>query len=251
MNTEKLIITMFCKIDDKMKDIPKHSQASLYPSEIVTLACLFVLKGKGTRAFYRWVRDNYAPLFPKLSHRTRLFRLFATHQDWSDRLLADPTIFGVIDAYGIEFIHPIREGRSDRQIGMKGISNHRWIVGGKLCLLLNKWGFVVGWDCDTTNVSDITFHPLIAAVEARMIVLSDTGFHAKEGDPSNLKLCPKGHWNDRMVVETVLSMLTVVCHLKHMRHCGWSAVKAHLAFGMGLFNLLTHFTILSCEHSPR
>lgn len=241
MNTENLVITMFCKIDDKMKGIPKHSQASLYPSEIVTLACLFVLKGKGTRAFYRWVRDNYRHLFPKLPHRTRLFRLFATHRDWSDRLLANPTVFGVIDAYGIEFIHPIREGRSDRQIGKKGISNHRWIVGGKLCLLLNKWGFVVGWDCGTANVSDITFQPLITAVEDRMIVFSDTGFHAKEGDPSNLKLCPKGHWNDRMVVETVLSMLTVVCHFKHMRHCAWSAVKAHLAFGMGLFNLLTQW----------
>mgnify|MGYP003565875461 CR=1 FL=1 len=94
MNTENLVITMFCKIDDKMKGIPKHSQASLYPSEIVTLACLFVLKGKGTRAFYRWVRDNYRHLFPKLPHRTRLFRLFATHRDWSDRLLSDTPSVG-------------------------------------------------------------------------------------------------------------------------------------------------------------
>lgn len=106
MNTEALICTMFCKIDDKMKGIPKHAQASLFPSEIVTLGCLFALKGKGTRAFYRWVRDNYRHLFPKLPHRTRLFRLFATHRDWSARLLADPTVFGVIDAYGIESPHP-------------------------------------------------------------------------------------------------------------------------------------------------
>ncbi len=241
MSTEDLIISMFCKIDDRMHGISTHSQAALYPSEVVTLACLFALKGVGTRAFYRWVRKNYRHLFPKLPHRTRLFRLFATHQDWSERLLADPTVFGVIDAYGIEFIHPIREGRSDRQIGKKGISNHRWIVGGKLCLLLNKWGFVVGWECDTANVSDITFHPLIFEVEDRMIVFSDTAFHAKEGDPPNLKLCPKGHWNERMIVETVLSMLTVVCHFKHMRHYVWSAVKAHVAFGMGLFNLLAQW----------
>jgi hypothetical protein len=110
-----------------------------------------------------------------------------------------------------------------------------------LCLLLNKWGFVVGWDCDTANVSDITFHPLIAEMEGRMVVFSDLGFHAKDGDPSNLKLCQKGHWNDRMVIETVLSMLTVVCQFKHMRHRIWPAVKAHLAFGMGLFNLLTQW----------
>jgi hypothetical protein len=34
-----------------------------------------------------------------------------------------------------------------------------------------------------------------------MIVLSDTGFHAAEGDPSNLKLCQRGEWQDRMLVE--------------------------------------------------
>jgi len=47
-----------------------------------------------------------------------------------------------------------------------------------------------------------------------MIVLSDTGFHAAEGDPTNLKLCQRGEWEDRMLVETVLSMLTLVCHVK-------------------------------------
>ena len=41
-----------------------------------------------------------------------------------------------------------------------------------------------------------------------MIVLSDTGFHAAEGDPANLKLCQRGEWQDRILVETVLSMLT-------------------------------------------
>ena len=80
--------------------------------------------------------------FPRLPERTRLFRLFRTHQDWTQAFLASPTVLGVIDTYGIELIHPIREGRSSHQIGRKGLSNHRWIVGGKLCLLLNQWG---GW----------------------------------------------------------------------------------------------------------
>jgi hypothetical protein len=47
-----------------------------------------------------------------------------------------------------------------------------------------------------------------------MIVLSDTAFHAAEGDPATLKLCPRGEWQDRLLVETVLSMLTFVCHCK-------------------------------------
>ena len=33
-------------------------------------------------------------------------------------------------------------------------------------------------------------------VDERMIVLSDTGFHAAEGDPTNLKLCQRGEWHD-------------------------------------------------------
>ena len=98
--------------------------------------------------------------------------------------LAAPTVLGVIDTYGIEFIHPIREGRSPHQIGRKGLSNHRWIVGGKLCLLLNQWGLIVGWACATANVADNTFQWLMQQVDGRMIVLSDTGFHAAEGVPA-------------------------------------------------------------------
>jgi len=33
-----------------MKDVPKHSQAKMYPSELATLGILFALKGKGCRA---------------------------------------------------------------------------------------------------------------------------------------------------------------------------------------------------------
>src|SRR5207249_7160447 len=91
--------------------------------------------------------------------------------------LAGPTVLGGIDMYGIELIHPIREGPSPHQIGRKGLSNHRWIVGGKLCLVLNQWGLVVGWAYATANVADNTFQWLIRQCEERMIVLSDTGFH--------------------------------------------------------------------------
>jgi len=77
-------------------------------------------------------------------------------------------------------------------------------------IMSNQWGLVVGWACATANVADNTFQWLIQQVDGRMIVLSDTGFHAAEGDPSNLKVCQRGEWQDRMLVETVLSMLTLV-----------------------------------------
>src|SRR6266853_3304901 len=198
-------------------------------------------QGGGNRPFYRWLARDYRTLFPLLPERTRLFRLFTTHQDWTQVFLAAPTVLGVIDTYGIELIHPIREGRSPQQIGRKGLSNHRWIVGGKLCLLLNQWGLIVGWACASANVADQTFQWLIRQVDGRMIGLSDTGFHAAEGDPANLKVCPRGEWQDRMLVETVLSMLTLVCHWKKVMHRGWEYFHARLAFTMAAFNVLVQW----------
>jgi hypothetical protein len=130
---------------------------------------------------------------------------------------------------------------STQQIGRKGKSNHRWIVGGKLCLLLNKLGLVVAWDCAGANAPDTAFHALIEPFEDEMIVLSDTAFHAKVGDPTNLKICERGLWNTRMLVETVLSMVTGVCHLKKVAHRTWAAFQTRLAFTLATFNLLVQW----------
>jgi len=238
VTTEEFTIELFYRIDQELLDVEKHPQAKLYPSEVVTIAFLFALKGVGNRAFYRWLIRDYRHLFPNLPERTRLFRLFQRHQSLTARFLAEPSVLGVIDAYGIELIHPIREGRTPHQIGKKGLSNHRWIVGGKLCLLLNQDGLVVAWDCHTANVHDKTFQPLIKQFEEDMIVLADTGFHAKVGDPKNLKVCQRGTWNVRMVIETVLSMLTLCNHFKHVRHRVWDYFEMRLAYTMAMFNVL-------------
>lgn len=241
MTTEDIITELFCRIDDALPAVRKHSQAKLYPSEVVTIAYLFALKGGHGRAFYRWLSNNWRHLFPNLPSRTRLFRLFVSHEHLTTQFMADPTLLGVIDSYGIELIHPIREGRSEKQIGQKGISNHRWIVGGKLCLLLNRLGLIVDWDFGTANVYDAVFHPLIEAVSDHMVVLADTNFHAAHGDPANLKICPRGTWNDRMVIETVLSMLTTISGFKKVFHRTWLHFRARLAFTMGLFNVLAQW----------
>src|SRR5262244_2068611 len=145
--TIECITALFCQVDDQLAGLPTHPEAHLWPSEVVTVKLLHALKGGSNRPFYRWLTRDYQPLFPRLPERTRLFRLLKTPQDWTRAFLAAPTVLGVIDTYGIELIHPMREGRSPQQIGRKGLSNHRWIVGGKLCLLLNQWGLIVGWDC--------------------------------------------------------------------------------------------------------
>ena len=241
MITVEFITALFYEVDEQLRTIPKHPEAHLWPSEVVTWGLLHALKGVGNRPFYRWLTRDYRPFFPRLPERPRLFRLLKTHQDWTQVFWAAPTVLGGIDTYGIELIHPTREGRSPQQIGRKGVSNHRWIVGGKLCLLLNQWGLIVGWACATATVADNTFQWLIRQFEERMIVLSDTGFHAAEGDPTNLKLCQRGAWADRMLVETVLAMLTLVCHLKKVMHRGWAYFQARLACTMAAFNVLVQW----------
>jgi hypothetical protein len=242
MTTEDFIIDLFCRVDDQMLDVKKHSQASLYPSEVVTLALLFALKGVGSRPFYRWLKRDYRHLFPRLPHRTRLFRLFNSHRLWTDRFLAGHSLIGLVDTYGIELIHPRREGRSQQQIGRKGLSNQRWIVGGKLCFILNHLGLIVDWDVATANVYDGTaFQEVVNQHVPHMVIFADEGFVKKDWHPDNLNICQRGEWNTRMIVETVLSMLTLVCHFKKVMHRAWAYFKSRLAYTMALFNLLVQW----------
>ena len=55
MTTVDFSTELFCRLDEAMRDVPKHPQASLYPSEVVTLAFMFAIKGVGNRPFYRWL----------------------------------------------------------------------------------------------------------------------------------------------------------------------------------------------------
>ncbi len=58
MTTVDFITELFCQVDDAMREVARHPQASLYRGEIVTLGMLFALKEVGELAFYRWlVRD--------------------------------------------------------------------------------------------------------------------------------------------------------------------------------------------------
>ena len=243
MTTQDFIMTLFCHVDQQRRDMPKHPKAKLSPSAVVTLALLFAITGGGMRAFYRWLIRDYHGVFPQGPERTRLARLFKTHTTWTAAFLAAPTVLGVADSYGLELLHPIREGRSPAQMGKKGKRNHRWIVGGKRCCVINQWGVVCAWDCATANGSDQHFPPLMAQFDDPMIVLTDTGFHAKTGDPAHRKVWRRGTGNGRRVVATVFSMLTTVCQSKTGGHRLWADFRARVAWIMAAFNLLAQWTL--------
>ena len=260
MSTDDIIIGLYLRVDTIMRSVPKHPQADLYPSELVTLGLLFALKGDGPRRFYRWLTANYHDGFPRLPERTRLFRLLATHAAWTEYFLATPTTLGVADTYGIELRHPWREDRADQQIGGKGLSNHRWIVGAKLGYVVNQYGLIVAWDYAAMNVADNAFRALIADFQDEMVLLTDMAFHSAAGDPPNQKACKRGTWSGRMVVETVLSLLTTVAGLKKLSPRTWRNLRVRPAYTMhystcwrcrtGCQSMITGLSIFRSQNSP-
>lgn len=242
MTMEDIIIHLFCSIDNELGDVKKHPDAHLYPSEVVTIGVIYALKGNGYRAFYRWLDANWRHLFPKLPDITRVLRLLAHHCHLARRFLKQPSLFTVMDSFGIELIHPIREGRSQQQLGAKGKSNHRWIVGIKYCLLINDVGEAVGWGWNTANVHDQTFRPIAIGLKDDTITLTDQGFVQKGVPQENIKLCRRGSWNERMVIETVFSLFTTLFHSKKISQRAQQYIGARLSYLTALLNILLDMT---------
>ena len=97
MMTVEFITALFYEVDEQIGAIPKHPEAHLWPSEVVTLGLLHALKGGGNRPVSRWLTRDSRAVFPRLPERTRLFRLFTTPHDWTQAFLATPTVLGIID----------------------------------------------------------------------------------------------------------------------------------------------------------
>ena len=54
MTTEDIILHIFYLVATSLPDIPRHPQAKLYPSELVTIGILFALKGGYFRSIVGW-----------------------------------------------------------------------------------------------------------------------------------------------------------------------------------------------------
>ena len=112
--------------------------------------------------------------------------------------------------------------------------------------MINAQGQVCAWDAATANQYDAdAFAPLVQRFHDRMIVLADCNFHKspfhrpEDPDPPNLKVCGRNSWNQRRLIETVLSMVQAVCGIKRLSERAWPYLRAHLAFVAAAFNLLT------------
>lgn len=116
-------------------------------------------------------------------------------------------------------------------------------------MVINAQGGICAWDVGTASVYDANaFDRLIEAYAEQMIVLADCNFHKSpfhrknDPDPSNLKICRRGAWNQRRLVETVLSMADRLCCLKRLGERAWPYLRAHLAFVAAAFNILLNWS---------
>ena len=115
-------------------------------------------------------------------------------------------------------------------------------MGAKFFVLLNQWGQIVRWNCSPANLHDTVFHCEIEDFQEKMIVLADTGFHAKEGDPTNLKICSRGQWNERMLSETTFSLFEATLDLKKIDRRLRQTLCAHLAYVAAIYNICINWT---------
>ena len=79
---------------------------------------------------------------------------------------------------------------------------------------------------------------MIDAFADETITLADSHFRCQVEQPANVKICAKGTWNERMLIETMLSMVTRICHLKHLTHRARIYIEMRLAYVSALFNVL-------------
>jgi len=138
----------------------------------------------------------------------------------------------------------MRAGRRPAQMGTKGQSNPRGMVGGKGWCSLHQGG-MCAWDGATATVPDPHFHSLMAQCAHAMIVLTYTGCHATTGAPANLQVWPRGPWNTRRLVETVWSRRTTVCQSKTVGPRVWASCRAPIAWTMAAFKLLARWGLES------
>lgn len=234
---DDIILTLWYGIEKCLsgKD-SKHYQAKLSLSETVLCGILFVLLGRSFRRYYRWLVKR--GLFLSLPERSRLQRLVNHYSYLCEEFLGSKTFYGILDSFGIEIIHPIREGRSEesKAVSGKGKSNHRWIVGRKVAVTINQNYEIVTVSDDKANVCDNTFDQ--EQKDGAEITLTDLGFKKKEGTPDSFKICRKGQWNERMGVETLFSLWTRILNMKKSFHRTIGGFKAKLSYMAALTNII-------------
>ena len=69
-------------------------------------------------------------------------------------------------------------------------------------------------------------------------ILSDLGFRKRGEETPDWRFCQRGERNDRMIVERVFSLITVVNHFKKIFHRAEKYLTARMGYMAAMFNCL-------------
>ncbi len=254
MTTDDRDFLVVCLVDDRLPAIPKRPRATACPSEAVTIGILFARNGGFVRACPRWRTRDDDDWFvaDALPERSRFQRLLTPHHDWYDARLADPTFCAVSVSYPIDRLAPIRHGRRPRDLGNNGRDTGRWRVGIMCCWSASGQCRIVAWDWDAMNVSDTHCNRIVAPLVGATMALAGDGFRDQHGVPEKMQACKNGARNERVCVETALSMDTVIGDVTRIGRRLAASVQARLAFVAAMFNArMDVFHTIHPDAAPR
>jgi hypothetical protein len=170
VDTETFLITLYVQVDDFVKfHLPKEvhpgPQASISPSEVVTLAIL----GQWARFpsesdFYRYANKNLRSAFPNLPDQSQFNRLVRQHLSatiafalhLSDILEAEPSPYETIDGMAVE----VRDRRRRGHGWLEGLANIGWsnrlgwYEGFYLLISNTATGVVTGFGLGPASTND-------------------------------------------------------------------------------------------------
>ena len=243
MKTKTIIRKIICKVSNKLKDVDfRHPQAKLKLSEIIAIGILSSLSSYSFRRFYEWLKQFN--IF-KLNERSRLQRLINKYWQYVAIFLKCPTIMNIADSYSVELIHPTRYNRKKQLNSFirKGFSNNRWMVGRKIGIVINSSFEIVHYNTDLAGGTDKTFNKDFSNING--IILADTGYNDKDKSqiPKNLKICKKGTWNDRMLIESLFSLWKRMLNTKQMMVKTLNGFNARASYLCALTNILFDLNI--------
>lgn len=173
MTPDAFVIALYVLVDDFCKahytpPTRTGSAASLCASEVLTLA-LFGQWGwfPSERAFYRYARNHFLALFPRLPHRAQFNRLVRDHTTVAVALFrhlvellgAHASPFQALDSAGIATRNLKRRGEGWLPgLADIGWSNRRgWYEGFHLLQSITPEGVITGFGFSSASVND---HPL-------------------------------------------------------------------------------------------
>jgi hypothetical protein len=278
MDRNTFIVTVFCLIDDWLKEQPKRRkrgpQPTLRDSEVLTIEVVGAFLGIDTdKGLFTYFRRHYGEWFPALQrvHRTTFVRQSANlwavkAQLWQDLLsqIAMDPLLSLVDSFPVPVCRFGRAYRCRRLPGVAAFGQDETVkqtfYGLRAHLRVCWPGVIVGFELAPANVHDLSIaEELLEGVQGW--VLGDRSYwsprRAEQWRVQGVHLlAPRQtrhpalkHWPHSLVqkrrrIETVIAQLVGRFHAKMV----WARDRWHLC-SRWLRRVLSHtIAVLLCQH---